>query len=30
MVPANAMATYKEKSVSTDKLQYRVEVRQTK
>jgi hypothetical protein len=30
IVPANAVATYREKSVSTDKLQYRVEVRQTK
>lgn len=29
-VPANSVATYKEKSVSTEKLQYRVEVRQAK
>lgn len=30
MVPANAVATYKEKSTTTEKLQYRVEVRQAK
>lgn len=29
-VPANSLATYREKSVSTKELQYRVEVRQAK
>lgn len=29
MVPANSLATYKEKSISNEPLQYRVEVRQT-
>lgn len=29
-VPANALATYKEKSITTEQLQYRVEVRQAK
>jgi uncharacterized protein YceK len=29
-VPANGTATYKEKSVTTDRLKYRVEVRQAK
>lgn len=29
-VPANSLATYREKSVSTNRLQYRVEVRQAK
>ena len=29
-VPANARAVYEEKSVSTDRLQYRVEVRQAR